>query len=176
MAAIPVTDDPAARRRPRTAARAKEKSPLAAALPRVRALFLRRRLYGGLWRLGLEPSACCEARRASWPADDWRLFRHADRAGARGRARRRWAFAAPVLSCFGASLALAGRLPASPRALCCVGGGGPRYGFARGARHDLQIFIAVLAGGALCWAVGDVRWLITGDVPEARHGGCCFSC
>jgi len=124
-------------------------------------------LYGGLWRLGWDIPHASRLGELHGPLMICGFFGTLiglERAVALGG---HWAFLAPALSCLGAALAVGGApfgvaaFLFTSAATILVAGSFVSF------RDRFQRSTIVLATGALCWGVGDVSWLITGDAPSA---------
>lgn len=124
-------------------------------------------LYGGLWRLGWDLPYASTLGELHGPLMICGFFGTLiglERAVAIGK---RWAFAAPLTSILAAAVALAGAPTAIAALLFAAAALVLASASLAALRDDPQVFTSVLAAGALCWAVGDIRWFATGDVPTA---------
>jgi hypothetical protein len=124
-------------------------------------------IYGGLWRLGFNLPHGENLAGQHGPLMIGGFFGTLiglERGVALGRL---WVFAAPALSCLAGLTILAGAPMVVSAILFACASAILTAASLSVMRDDRQLFTAVLAGGAACWAIGNLVWLVTADVPAA---------
>jgi hypothetical protein len=131
-------------------------------------------LYGGLWRLGWNLPHGLSLAEQHGPLMIGGFFGTLiglERGVALGRS---WVFAAPTLSCLAAALAIAGA-PTYVSGICFVAAASVlAVASVIVLFQQPQLFTAVLALGAGCWAVGNACWMLGAPVADAAPWWLCF--